>query len=130
MEHGVQASFPLRDSGNDLIAVRGEVLRAIQVKSTKGEKWDDLPPPGKEYHILPLVHLVGHDTHLELDKCGIFLLEKKEVGGRGSISLGALGDESLLENRTHLLFPEATDSEEASTVSAPPPDKQSRHGAI
>ncbi len=33
-QYGVQAAPPLKDSGNDLIAVRRETFRAVQVKTT------------------------------------------------------------------------------------------------
>jgi hypothetical protein len=37
LQYCVQAAPPIKDSGNDLIAVRGEEFRGIQVKtSTKG----------------------------------------------------------------------------------------------
>jgi hypothetical protein len=35
LEHGVQAALPLRDTGNDLIAIKGNIFKAIQVKSTR-----------------------------------------------------------------------------------------------
>jgi hypothetical protein len=34
LQHDVQAAPPLKDSGNDLIALRGFVVRTIQVKTT------------------------------------------------------------------------------------------------
>jgi len=39
-QHGVQAAPPLKDSGNDLIAVRERVFRAIQVKTTTQDRFD------------------------------------------------------------------------------------------
>jgi 5-hydroxyisourate hydrolase-like protein (transthyretin family) len=35
LQYDVQAAPPLKDSGNDLIAIRGEQWRAIQVKTTQ-----------------------------------------------------------------------------------------------
>jgi hypothetical protein len=38
LQFDVQATPPMKDSGNDLIAVRGETFRGVQVKTrTKGD---------------------------------------------------------------------------------------------
>jgi len=60
LEYGVQAAPPLKDSGNDLIAIKGREFRAIQVKATRDAKGFDFN--GKElaerlYDILALVQL-------------------------------------------------------------------------
>jgi len=57
LQYGVQAAPPLKDSGNDLIGIRGNEFRAIQVKTTTGERFDlrDLP---SKFHILACVRLV------------------------------------------------------------------------
>src|ERR1017187_7681670 len=34
LQFDVQSAPPIKDSGNDLIAIRGETIRAIQVKSS------------------------------------------------------------------------------------------------
>ena len=34
-QYGVQAAPPLTDSGNDLIAIKGHIFKAIQVKTTE-----------------------------------------------------------------------------------------------
>ena len=54
LEHDVQAAPPIKDSGNDLIAVRGESFRAIQIKTTTGNNFDK-PNPDRKYHILAVV---------------------------------------------------------------------------
>lgn len=33
LEFGVQAASPIRDSGNDLIAIKGRIVKFIQVKT-------------------------------------------------------------------------------------------------
>jgi len=78
IEHGIQAAPPLKDSGNDLIAIKGKTFRAIQVKTTKtnGFKWKHLP---RRYHILALVKLAGADTNIFLDQSRIYLLTKEEI---------------------------------------------------
>ena len=82
LKFGIQAAPPIKDSGNDLIAVWEEEFRAIQVKSSASEKiefnTDNLPD---RYHILALVRLdlEGNLHDLSLDRCRIFLLPKEEV---------------------------------------------------
>ncbi len=79
LQYGVQAAPPLKDSGNDLIAVRGESFRGIQVKTTvKGKlRWSNLP---EHYHLLALVNLEGEDEDIFLDKSNIYLIPRNEVG--------------------------------------------------
>jgi hypothetical protein len=82
LEFDVQAAPPLKDSGNDLIAIRGTAMRAIQVKATKIEeegyrfRVDDLPPL---YHVLAIVKFEGDETRLHLDRSRIFLLANEDV---------------------------------------------------
>ena len=73
LEHNVQAAPPIKDSGNDLIAVRRNVFRAIQVKTRTGDKYskDKLP---ELYHILAVVHLVENEETLLLDASQVFLI--------------------------------------------------------
>lgn len=37
LQFNVQASFPLKDSGNDLIAIKGGITKLIQVKTTTSD---------------------------------------------------------------------------------------------
>ncbi|HEY2392370.1 MAG TPA: hypothetical protein VGK22_14440 [Candidatus Angelobacter sp.] len=66
MEFDVQAAAPLKDSGNDLSAIRGTAMRAIQVKATKIEedgyrvRVNDLPPL---YHALAIVKFEGDEAN-------------------------------------------------------------------
>jgi|HubBroStandDraft_6_1064221.scaffolds.fasta_scaffold198328_2 hypothetical protein len=82
LEFEVQAAPPLKDSGNDLIAIRGNAIRAIQVKATKIEedgyqiRVADLPPL---YHALAIVKLEGDEQTLRLDESRIFLIPKDDV---------------------------------------------------
>lgn len=78
LEHNVQAAPPIKDSGNDLIAVYGETFRSIQVKTTAGRRviGGSLP---KHYHILALVYLAATDTNLMLDQSRIFLIPREVV---------------------------------------------------
>jgi len=80
LQYGVQAAPPLKDSGNDLIAVRGAAFRAIQVKATEGHTYT-LPKENRQYHILAAVRLVGTDHDLWADKCEIYLIKHEELPG-------------------------------------------------
>jgi hypothetical protein len=80
LEHGIQAAPPLRDSGNDLIAIRGEVIRAIQVKTTYRDRFTKLGDlRRKRYHILALVAVTVEGDSLLLDRSDIYLLSKDAV---------------------------------------------------
>jgi len=78
LQYEVQAAPPLKDSGNDLIAVCGESFRGIQVKTTASGNlhWNNLP---EHYHILALVNLIGEDDNLHLDQSIVYLVPMKEV---------------------------------------------------
>ncbi len=80
LQYDVQAAPPLKDSGNDLIALRGFVVRTIQVKTTAGAlpAW---PPDAKQYHVLAVVRLEGENRDLFLDKSDVFLVPKRELHG-------------------------------------------------
>src|SRR2546430_2444362 len=87
LQHAVQAAPPLKDSGNDLIAIRRETMKAVQVKTQTADfpvKFDlsELP---ERYHLLALIVLVDLDNPdlidfcVSLDKSYIFLLERHQV---------------------------------------------------
>jgi hypothetical protein len=78
LQFGVQAAAPIKDSGNDLIAVKGDAFRSIQIKTcTDGNfSFQRLPP---RYHILAFVDLRGEDAQLFLDQSQIFLIPKDKV---------------------------------------------------
>ncbi|HAX90949.1 MAG TPA: hypothetical protein DCY07_01910 [Rhodospirillaceae bacterium] len=77
-QYGVQASAPLADSGNDLIGVKGDVFKAIQVKTTAVDG-SFISPENRMYHILAFVKLDGEGDELKLDRCQIFLIPKEIV---------------------------------------------------
>ena len=81
LEHGVQAAHSIKDSGNDLIAVCGETFRAIQVKTTAGQRVTGGRLP-EHYHILAMVHLVATDADLLLDESRVFLIPRESNAGR------------------------------------------------
>lgn len=80
-QYDVQAAPPLKDSGNDLIAVRGATFRAIQVRTIGGDKKHWRKPQNREYHILALVRLHGENDQLELDPTEIYLVPREVIEG-------------------------------------------------
>ncbi len=69
----VQAAPPIKDLGNDLIALRGFAMRTIQVRTTTDgvPKW---PSADKLYHLLAVVRLEGDGRQLRLDDSKVFLV--------------------------------------------------------
>ena len=103
LQYGVQAAPPLKDSGNDLVAVRGSAIRTIQVKTT--DKNFYRPPDGrKRYHILAAVRLVGEKRNVLLDGSEVFLIRKSELAGR-SRQFSEVGSMKLTAMRINALFP-------------------------
>ena len=78
-QYGVQAAPPLKDSGNDLIAVRGHTLKAIQVKATRKTDTQWQVPTDRLYHVLALVRLDGHDNELSLDQSEVYLIGREFI---------------------------------------------------
>lgn len=81
LQYGVQAAPPLKDSGNDLIGIRGEVFRAIQVKTrTANGEGINLGGLPELYHIIAVVLLDerGIDPEISVDRVPIFLITKQE----------------------------------------------------
>jgi hypothetical protein len=78
LQFGVQAAQPLKDSGNDLIAIRRSKFRAIQVKTTASESYRATKLP-KLYDLLAVVHIRGSGPDLYLDDCRIYLIPKERV---------------------------------------------------
>ncbi len=112
LEFDVQAAPPLKDSGNDLIAIRGEAMRAIQIKTTARNdgfpfRLEDLP---KMYHALAIVQLTGDENTLHLDECRVFLLAKDEVRN-GYRSFEDLNGYSLCPDVVDRIFPKPPEAE-------------------
>ena len=80
LQFNVQAAPPLKDSGNDLIAVKGKVFRAIQVKTTRTGNINRSRLP-KKYHILAVVYLAEENTEVYLDQSKVFLVPRDRVAG-------------------------------------------------
>jgi len=102
-QYDVQAAPPLKDSGNDLIAVRGETLKAIQVKTTATD--GKLPiPQDRLYHILAFVRLDGKGNNLLLDSSKIYLIEREAID-RNDIKQDKLDDYLISQDLVDRLFP-------------------------
>lgn len=78
LQYGVQAAPPIKDSGNDLIAVNGAVFRAVSVRTTTTGRYNK-PPAERLYHVLAVVRLVGDNREILLDSSEIFLIPQAEV---------------------------------------------------
>lgn len=109
LQFGVQAVGPHKDTGNDLLAVRDAVFKAIQVKTSRAPKkgtqvrFRRKKLMATEFHILALVRLQGKDSDLKLDNCRIYLLMKDEVG-KGCFELDELEPYRLSAERIDSLF--------------------------
>lgn len=79
LQFDVQAAAPLKDSGNDLIAVRGRAMRTMQVKTTAGDRFSIRGLRKKFYHIIAAVRVVGDENDLHLDKSEVFLIPREEL---------------------------------------------------
>ena len=77
LELGIQAAPPIKDSGNDLIAIKGEVVKYIQVKTsaTKIERVNNLPGI---YHLVFLVEFESDESGIKYDDSKIWVINKDE----------------------------------------------------
>ena len=78
LQFGVQAAPPIKDSGNDLIAVNGQEFRAVSVRTTSTGRYCK-PEQAREYHVLAVVHLIGEERDVYLDQSPIFLIPRNQV---------------------------------------------------
>jgi hypothetical protein len=78
LQHGVQAAPPIKDSGNDLIAVNGKEFRAVSVRTTTTGTYCK-PEAGRLYHVLAVVYLVGHEREVSVDDAQLFFIPQAEV---------------------------------------------------
>lgn len=121
--HSVQAAPPIKDTGNDLIAVCGSRFTAVQVKARVPNPhftFDHAQLMGRKFHILAMVWI--HDFALSLDKkhvtvgldrCNIFLLTKEQIT-KGTYSFEELRPFLMTDVRVaELFYPEDQALEEA-----------------
>ena len=79
LQYGVQAAAPLKDSGNDLVALKGNTVRTIQVKTCTDRFGTPVLP--EKYHLVAFVKLHGYDTELQLDQTKVYLVAKDQLVG-------------------------------------------------
>lgn len=71
-----------KDSGNDLIAIRGQHFKAIQVRTTTGDRIDKPDGPeqgGPLYDILAVVKVPMKDGKILVHEAEIYLFGSEEV---------------------------------------------------
>lgn len=102
LQYGVQAAPPIKDSGNDLIAVKGATFRAVSVRSTVNYSYKK--PRGQAlYHVLAVVKLVFVGREVLLDRSRVFLISRDEVESAPS-SCRKLDEYLISEERVTQLF--------------------------
>lgn len=105
LELEVQAMQPHKDSGNDLIAIRGRTVKSLQVKTTtKNRIRKQFPNRGKIYDVLALVRLVVDDTTCKLDQSEIFLLKREDLE-TNSVSWNNLSNYRLSLTKVEDIWP-------------------------
>jgi hypothetical protein len=103
-QYGVQAAPPLKDSGNDLIAVRGITFKAVQVKTTsKGDRWPAIARD-RLYDIYALVRLQGEGKELALDASDVYLIERILIDN-GDIDKNNIEGHRISQELVDRLFP-------------------------
>lgn len=78
LQYGVQAAAPIKDSGNDLIAVKAEAFRGVQVKTTTSRRIGSVRLP-RHYHIVAVVYLVLIEEGVLLDESEVFLVPRGPI---------------------------------------------------
>ena len=107
LQYGVQAAPPLKDTGNDLIAIKSDLFRAIQVKArTLKNNRISIDRIDRKYHILAIVVLDPdcEDYRVKLDNCWIFFLSADEAKEQTSFDLNELKPFTLSFDRIEKLF--------------------------
>jgi hypothetical protein len=102
LQYGVQAAPPIKDSGNDLIAINGRTFRAISVKTTTNGRYNK-PEGDRVYDVLAVVSLSGGDREIWLDQSDIFLIPHEDVAAAPTRCSG-LGDWVWSAERVANLF--------------------------
>lgn len=78
LEFEIQAAPPIKDSGNDLIALKERQCKLIQVKTSEGNDIRIRRLP-EIYDILALVKLENKKGNISFDSSKIFLLSKDDI---------------------------------------------------
>jgi hypothetical protein len=104
LQFDVQAAPPLKDSGNDLIAIRSESIRCVQVKATEAKRRPAWPKRKTKYDLVAFVRIVCADPILQLDQCEVYLFSREDTEARMSRSWSKLGPFLLTRQRVDELF--------------------------
>ncbi|MCK5581756.1 MAG: hypothetical protein KAJ18_10855 [Candidatus Omnitrophica bacterium] len=102
LQYGIQAAPPLKDTGNDLIAIKGKSIKCIQVKTTRKKTFNP-PSTRTKYHLLAIVALVGDGENVLLDKSRIYLIKKEDVNNVPK-NVGGLKDYRISQELLNKLF--------------------------
>jgi hypothetical protein len=103
LQYDVQAAPPIKDSGNDLIAVRKRTFRAIQVKTTTTNRIIK-PDVDVLYHILAVVHLPVINGRYCVRDAEVFVFPERDVA-RLSTRLSDYPHHRLSPEWVERLFP-------------------------
>ena len=103
-QYDVQAAPPLKDSGNDLIAVRGRTIKAIQVKTTAKINGKFQIPKDRLYHILACVKLDGAGNDLSLDASEVYLIDREAIA-TNAVKTNCLDNYRISQELVDRLFP-------------------------
>lgn len=103
LQYEVQAAPPLRDSGNDLIAIKGPTFKAVQVKTTATDRFSPKNMPHC-YHLVALVALVANGSEVDLQGTQVFLLPREEFEKSPTHSVNSLKEWTLCAELVQRLF--------------------------
>jgi len=105
LEFGVQAAPPIRDTGNDLVALRGYQVRLVQVKSTWTTMVQVRGLPDK-YNLLAVVFLKKDGDGFKLDDSSVHLISRHQLNALGrSLSPAKLAGFRISQAQVDSLFP-------------------------
>lgn len=80
LEFDIQAAPPIKDSGNDLVAIKGTSIKLLQVKTslhrTPSPRGKHLP---EIYDLIALVRLRLENDKIDLEKSKIWILKKGDL---------------------------------------------------
>lgn len=119
LQYGVQAAPPLKDSGNDLIAIHRESLQAIQVKTIRKGTFNNSSLWKKLFHLVAYVFLVEEKGEFNLKETRVFLMHRDELNEikKSTFSVEELEAYELSRDRVNWLFGINPDLEEIVFIS-------------
>lgn len=80
LQYGIQAAPPIKDSGNDLIGIKGRVVKFIQVKTRSAENlaFNTRGLKNRDFDLLFLVTLARKGNEISFDNSIIDVLTKED----------------------------------------------------